>query len=132
MRRSQTIRPAIPSSPSSCRPAKFSQWILGIGADVSINIAHTHEHVFSFDTVGPVEFYPTDEYLERRMLAPMLKVFFLDQQHFHKKFYMINGAEVAKGAVTKSDVERTTEFAVDLGVDATPFTGVPVEVGAGD
>jgi len=117
---------------------RFSIWtrflssVTGLGVDVDVNHASQDASRMQFERLETQLFDPDDEYLRKAVLEPGPtgeRVRDFIKSNPRKAIYMITGVKVAIGARGALLSRTALGGGLRLGVDATPFSGVPVSGG---
>jgi hypothetical protein len=107
--------------------AQFAAMICGVGGDAVVGWSRKNEEMFQFKELATTFFEPDPEYVEASVVGEeRQQVAEWVRQNPRKSLYMIAGVKVARGAQHLQARVRGVDFEVKPGVDATPFTGVPV------
>ncbi|KUJ11255.1 uncharacterized protein LY89DRAFT_536265, partial [Mollisia scopiformis] len=106
----------------------FLASIVGAGGDVAAKWARDNTDLLEFRELEASFFEPDNEYLQKSVENSQ-KI----RDHINKtpgkSLYMVTGVKIAHGARSIIQVRNAVGVDVKLGVDATPFTGVPVQGG---
>lgn len=108
--------------------AQFAAMILGVGADAEVAFLKKESEIFQFEELETSFFEPDHAYVEASVVGKEAVAEWA-KKNPRRSVYMVTGIKIARGAAHLR--ARAKGFNVDLkpGVDATPFSGVPVSGG---
>lgn len=110
--------------------ASFVGMILGIGGDAVVTWSHEKSEIFQFDELETTFFEPDLEYVQQSVLGSGREnVAEWIKQNHRRSVYMVTGLKVARGAKHLRAEAKGVDFDLKPGVDATPFSGVPISAG---
>ncbi|KAJ4351874.1 uncharacterized protein N0V89_007218 [Didymosphaeria variabile] len=108
--------------------AQFAAMILGVGADAVVAFSKKESEAFQFDELETSFFEPDDEYVERSVVGKE-EVAEWVKRNPRQSVFMVTGIKIAKGAMHLRAQSKDVDVELKPGVDATPFSGVPVSGG---
>ena len=108
--------------------ASFLQMILGFGTDVSVGITRESEDVYKFRRLETKFFEPDAAYIQKSMEAEGVTAY-VTATRYKKPVYMVTGVKIARGASVTGKTLRQYEAKLNIGLDGTILTGVPVSGG---
>jgi hypothetical protein len=108
--------------------AQFAAMILGVGADAEVAFLKKESEIFQFDELQTSFFEPDDAYVEASVVVKE-EVAEWVKKNPRKSVYMVTGIKVASGAAHLCARAKGVDVELRPGVDATPFSGVPVSGG---
>lgn len=108
--------------------AAFMSSVFSSGGEAAASFAEKHGHQMEFAALETHFFDPDDEFL-RNSVNSEKKIKEYIGKFPTKSVYMITGLKIAKGARCASFERQEGGVAARVGVDATPFTSLPVDGG---
>ncbi|OAG01997.1 uncharacterized protein CC84DRAFT_1053504, partial [Paraphaeosphaeria sporulosa] len=108
--------------------AQFAAMILGVGADAELASMKHESDIFHFKELETSFFEPDDAYVEASVVGKEAVAEWV-KRNPRKSVYMVTGIKVARGAAHLCARAKGVNVDLRPGVDATPFSGVPVSGG---
>ncbi|KAF4616193.1 hypothetical protein G7Y89_g15213 [Cudoniella acicularis] len=107
--------------------AKFLQ-SFGFGGDVSVEWDNSESAVYRFDQLITRTITPDITYTRSAFEQPTVQEH-IRHSRFRANVYMIIGVKIARGADIAISKIRSKGMSLNIGVDLTPITGVPLQLG---
>lgn len=106
----------------------FLEIVLGIGADVKIELDQSLERKWDVERMTTQTFTPSHSFLEQAVQNEDVKRY-ITENRFREKVYMITGVMIASSSTVSSEKLQERGVYMHAGVDATAWAGVPISVG---
>ncbi|KUJ15790.1 uncharacterized protein LY89DRAFT_685729 [Mollisia scopiformis] len=106
----------------------FLSSILSLRVDADLDGASSGSTIYKCKDLETTYFYPDDEYIAKNIEIKRVKDWMTDT-YWKKPVYMITGLKIARGMKAESKQGKSLKGKVEVGVDATMLTGVPVSGG---
>lgn len=101
---------------------------LGLNLDANGLFSCGNSTKIQINSLTTTQFRPTPQYLEKNILSHNEVKNYI-KNHPNKSLFMITGLKVAHGANIEITSHRTKGANLQVGVDATAFTGFPISAG---
>jgi hypothetical protein len=108
--------------------ASFLAPLLGVGADVSTNVARHSDETYKCERLDTVYFQPDEEYLILSLKNPVVQGY-IKKTWFEKSVYMVTGVKIAHGASVETGAGSGFGGEVGITFGAEPVAAVPVHGG---
>ncbi|USP78639.1 hypothetical protein yc1106_05913 [Curvularia clavata] len=106
----------------------FLEVVLGVGADVGVELDKSLERKWDVERMTTQTFLPSRSFLEQVVQHEDVKRYIIENR-FREKVYMITGVMIASSSTVSSEKLQECGVYVHAGVDATAWAGVPISVG---